>query len=96
MGQNPFQSVGQAFAAHQSGYATNPQQLQNAYPNGLSQAQSAQQAQQMFNQMASRQNKRWVFNGESLTFKEFADRIWPEECAEKTHFYLKYSGEDDV
>ena len=90
---NPFQLVGQAYASQQTGYATHPQQLQNAYNNHLSQAQAAQQAQQMFQHMAQQQRREWVINGQAMTLDEFANTIWPEPCADKTFFYLKYSKE---
>lgn len=85
MSHNPFQTLGVATVA------TNPQQLQNAYNNHLSQAQAQQQALQAFNQMAARQQHNWVIDGRTMTMDEFANEIWPEECAEKTFFYLKYS-----
>ena len=59
----------------------------------MSQAQAAQQAQQMFNQMAQRQQRDWVIDGKSMTLDEFANTLWPEPCADKTFFYLKYSKE---
>lgn len=73
--------------------AANPQQLQNAYNSPLSQAQAAQQAQQMFNQLARRQQHNWVIDGETMTMDEFANTLWPDTCPEKTFFYLKYSKE---
>jgi hypothetical protein len=38
----------------------------------------------------------WVFAGRPCTVDQFADMIWPEECAEKTHFRLKWSGREAV
>lgn len=75
--------------------ATNPQQLQNAYNNHLSQAQAQQQALQAFNQLAQRQQRNWVIDGKSMTQEEFANTLWPEPCADKTFFYLKYSKESE-
>lgn len=88
MSHNPFQSVG---------IATSPNQLQNMYgaagSSPMSQAQAAQQAQQMFNQMAQRQQHNWVIDGQTMTMDEFANTLWPDTCPEKTFFYLKYSKE---
>jgi len=70
-----------------------PQQLQNAYNNHLSHAAAQQQAMQAFNQLAQRQQHNWVIDGETMTMEEFANTLWPEPCADKTFFYLKYSKE---
>ena len=70
-----------------------PQQLQNAYNNHLSQAAATQQAMQAFNQLAQQQRKEWVIDGQAMTLEEFANTLWPEPCADKTFFYLKYSKE---
>lgn len=35
---------------------------------------------------------KWVFAGRPCSVTEFADFIWPEECADKTHFILKWEG----
>jgi arginine utilization protein RocB len=32
----------------------------------------------------------WKFNGTECTIREFADMVWANDCAEKTHFILKY------
>lgn len=86
MGHNPFQSTG---------VATHPSQLQNN--TGLSCAQSQAQAQQMLNQLAqqAREQGRWMINGQAMTFKEFADTLFPEHTAERTMFYLKYSKDEE-
>jgi hypothetical protein len=34
---------------------------------------------------------RWVIDGHVLTFKEFCDTIWPEPCADKTAWLLRFS-----
>lgn len=71
-----------------------PQQLQNAYNNYLSHTQAQQQALQAFNQLAQQQKKNWVINGQAMTQEEFANTLWPDVCAEKTFFYLKYKEEE--
>jgi hypothetical protein len=62
----------------------------------LSQAQSQQQ---LYNQMMSARNQfkpaRWMLDGEAMTFKEFCDAIYPDDCAEKTHLILKFGGKED-
>lgn len=35
----------------------------------------------------------WMFNGKYCDLQSFADSIWPDECAQKTFFLLKYAGE---
>ena len=84
MGYNPFDSVG---------IATSPTQLQNAYGAGQSSAMSQAQALQQLSQYAqqSRERSQWMIDGKQMTFKEFADTLFPTESAEKTAFYLKYS-----
>ena len=84
MSYNPFQSVG---------IATNPNQLQNVYGAGQSSAMSQAQAMAQLNQYAqqSRERSHWMIDGKPMTFKEFADTLFPTESAEKTAFYLKYS-----
>lgn len=76
-----------------------PQQLQqNTQAMFAAQAQQAaynQSAAQAFNQLAQRQQRNWVINGESMTMEEFANTLWPEACADKTFFYLKYSKESE-
>lgn len=67
-----------------------PQQLQ-----ANTQAMFAAQAQQAaFNQLARRQQRRWVIDGEPMTMAEFADTLWPDACAEKTFFYMKYKEDE--
>ena len=34
---------------------------------------------------------RYMIDGVAMTFEEFIDTIYPEDCAEKTAFVLKYS-----
>ena len=36
----------------------------------------------------------WVFAGRPCTVEQFAESIWPEPCAERTHFVLKWSGRE--
>jgi len=33
----------------------------------------------------------WVFAGRMVTVREMADLIWPETCADKTAFLLKWA-----
>jgi len=84
MGYNPFDSVG---------VATSPNQLQNVYGVGQSSAMSQAQALQQLSQYAqqSRERSRWMIDGKQMTFKEFADTLFPDESPERTWFYLKYS-----
>ena len=63
------------------------QQVQAAYNNALSQAASTQQAMMMRN----RDWHRWMYDGVSMGTEEFANCVWPDDCAEKTMFLLKHS-----
>jgi len=74
------------------GSGSTPQQLQNAYNNA--QAQAHQQFSQYAQQQSQRQMMDWVLDGTPMTLMEFADTIWPEPCADKTHFILKFSKGD--
>lgn len=79
----------------QPGYYTELGQWQTL-GNGLWQnAAQASQAQQAaaFAQYAQQETERrdWMIDGVRMTFKEFADTLYPEPCAEKTHLFLKYS-----
>ena len=77
--------------------------LHNNNVQGLGQMmpnQSAAQAQQqLYNQMMGARNQfkppRWMIDGKPLTFKEFCDTIYPDDCAEKTHLILKFGGKED-
>jgi len=82
---------------------------QVGYASPLTQGQAAAQQQAMYNQAmnqsailnhyASQQaigrwQAEWVLNGEILTFKDFINKIWPEDCPEKTFFVLKYKPQE--
>jgi len=45
-----------------------------------------------YNQAMMMQNRpQWVFNGVTCNSpRDMANIIWPTDCAEKTHFLLKY------
>lgn len=85
MSHNPFQSVGAA---------THPVQLQNVAGQtcAQSQAQAIQQLQQYAQQ--SRERSRWKIDGVEMTFKEFADTLFPDATPERTMFYLRYSKDE--
>lgn len=34
---------------------------------------------------------KWMFNGKMMNFQEFVNTVFPDDCAEKTAFVLKYS-----
>lgn len=73
---------GQQMAMNASQQQYSPQQL----------AAMQQQASQVANMWQQRRN--WMINGSLMSMDEFANEMWPEECAEKTFFYLKYSGKE--
>ena len=89
---NPFTllGLGQLGQAISNPYYSQAQQAYN--PTQQYYAQQAQQAQ-AFAQYAQQEIERrdWRIDGKNMTMREFADTLWPDDCAEKTHFYLKYS-----
>lgn len=88
---NPFSYIGLGVMANQAYYGTGGQ-LQNAGAGSQYLAQQAQQAQ-AFNQYAQQEIERkdWMIDGVRMTFQEFADTLYPEDTAERTMFFLKYS-----
>jgi hypothetical protein len=89
------QAVQQAFTSGYSAY----QQARTAGQFGSNAGLANQMAQQQYNsllgQAAQQYNPRpdWVFAGTPCRDAvDFADRMWPEDCAEKTFFVLKYAG----
>ena len=86
--------IGQGIAANLGAtgcYSASQQQAQQ-------QAMAAQQAygvgQQGMSQAYTGSNwqpPKWMFNGVMLGVLDFANEIWPEDCADKTAFVLKYS-----
>ena len=87
------QAVNQAFT---QGYSAYQQAGQFGATAGLANQMAQQQYSQALGQYAqSQHNPRpdWVFAGTPCKdATEFADRMWPEDCAEKTFFVLKYAG----
>jgi len=92
----------QAYAQHQAGlqnsYAAQ-QAMQMGHNAGLAQQFSAQQYNALLGQPQGYRQQtllsNWVFNGRPCRdAREFADHMWPEDCAEKTFFVLKHAGKD--
>lgn len=88
---NLFAQIGLGVVANQMGYGTGGQ-LQNAGAGNQYYAQQAQQAQ-AFAQYAQAEIERrdWMIDGQRMTFKEFADTLYPEDSPARTMFFLKYS-----
>jgi len=68
---------------------------------GLGSAAMAQQQAMIGQQQMSAgamqgisQPMRWMFDGILLSTIDFANKIWAEDCPDKTHFVLKYSKGD--
>lgn len=81
MGPNHQQLSQQANQAFNNAYAQYNNQIAGL---GLTQ-------QQMYNQAMMQNKPQWVFDGVVCNGpREMADVIWPNDCAEKTHFLLKY------
>ena len=55
----------------------------------LANAYAAQQA-------LNRWDAKWVINGEIMKFDEFVNKIFPEDCKEKTWFLLKYNPQGEL
>jgi hypothetical protein len=55
------------------------------------QQQAAQNMSQGTYQGGNWQTPKWMFNGVMMSVLEMANTIWPEDCADKTAFVLKYS-----
>ena len=87
--------------AQQTQYTAQQQQaaLQAQYGTLAQQAQQAAMAQQAYGGLMSQggyqgtqwQAPKWMFNGTMCSIIDFANQIWPEDCADKTHFILKWS-----
>ena len=69
-------------------------QLSQQYNSALAQQQMAWAQQQMYawkQQQIAVVPPTWAFNGTIYnTAREMADAIWTHDCADKTHFLLKY------
>ena len=87
--------IGQGIAAN-IGACGQFNSAQQAYSPTQQQAMAAQQ-QQAYNMSQGQMNgtgwqpPQWMFKGQILNFQEFVEKIFPEDCAEKTAFVLKYS-----
>ena len=57
--------------------------------------QAIAQIQAMTQQWNQLQRPNWVFNGEPMSIGEFAAAIWPEDCADKSFFLLKFTKESE-
>lgn len=92
MSDNPFDQAGQDYLA-QTGYAS-PLRHEISLQSSVLAQQAAQQQQiAAFNQYVQRsqEQRRWMIDGQMMTMREFADALFPEESAERTMFFLKYS-----
>jgi hypothetical protein len=69
------QSTTQAIQQYQA------QQAYNVGAQGMSQGYSG----------TNWQPPKWMFNGTMMSVIDMANSIWPEDCADKTAFVLKYS-----
>ena len=71
--------------------------MASAHQAAQQQAMAAQQAYGIGQSMSQGysgnnwQPPKWMFNGVMLGIIDFANEIWPEDCADKTHFILKWS-----
>lgn len=91
MSYNPLSQAGMAIGIQQP--AVNYSQMQNAYPQALTSQQAQAMAAQQFRQhiQSQQEHQLWMIDGKRMTFKEFADTLFPNDSAERTMFYLKYS-----
>lgn len=78
-----------------SGYSSNSANLVNQAmqgllgSSGLANQSLAQQQMSAWNQSITKPAK-WMFDGKVCDVREMANKIWHEDCPEKTHFILKY------
>ena len=85
-GQAALQNTGQL------GYGLQPQHMSGTLQQH---AQHHAQQQAMMQQYAKQYApKRWMIDGIGMEFEEFADTLYPEDCAEKTYLILKFKKEN--
>lgn len=91
MSANPHMNIGigQAQAAQQFA----PNQYNQIQSSPYSQQQAQAQAQQAFAHWAQQavERREWMIAGKPMSFKEFADTLFPEDTPERTMFFLRYS-----
>lgn len=89
---NPFAQLGIGVIGNAVANPYYAQQAQGQLTNSQYYAQQAQAAQ-AFAQYAQQEveKKNWMIDGVSMTFKQFADEMYPEDSPERTMFFLKYS-----
>ena len=75
-----------------SGYSSNiaNQAMQGLLGGGLQNQSLAQQQMHAWNQAVTAKPAKWMFDGKVCDVREMADKIWSEDCPEKTFFILKY------
>lgn len=82
---NACGSMAQQNAAQATQYGLHNLSAQQAYtPGGQGMSQGIYQG-------TNWQPPKWMFDGAMMNVIDFANKIWPEDCADKTAFVLKYS-----
>lgn len=72
------------------------QMAANTYSSALA-AQQHQYQKNLYQQMLAAQQRppqRWMIDGVAMDFEQFADRLYPEDCPEKTMLILRFKKED--
>lgn len=95
--QNAAQMAAQASAQFNAAYGSQYSQAQQAlYSSSLQQQAAAQhQLMQQYNQAQQMRAAEWMIAGRVMTFDEFVDTLYPEDCAEKTYIILKLKGTEN-
>lgn len=86
MGVGTQGKLGSGSAAQQNTHYNTMLAAQNAYANNSPYAT-------VNPWQTPREPVKWMFDGEYCTITEFAEKMWPSDCKEKTFFLLKYTGD---
>jgi len=55
------------------------------------QAGAAQQHLMSIHARQGRELPQWIFDGQPMSFEDFVEAVFPEDCPQKTFFLLKFS-----
>ena len=97
---NLLGTSGSTYAAAQQNSAVYPGAISQLQNSGMSMAQAQAAYNAHFQSMANQANMaaqyepiKWMIDGKPMTFNEFIDELYPEDCAEKTLLILKLKKE---
>jgi hypothetical protein len=85
------------FPGYAAGHSSNGGQIGLANQNYANQQMGAwaqgAAAQQHLMSIHARQGRelpQWIFDGQPMSFEEFVEAVFPEDCPQKTFFVLKF------